>query len=96
VQQPRVGDKSPDKENRVEFSPSVIPPYLRKSPAIKELIPWLYLKGVSTGDFTKALQALVGEDAKGFSPNVIVRLKEKWSQEYEEWMKRDPDQVYRL
>lgn len=89
VRQPRVRDKSPDKQNRVEFSPSVLPPYLRKSPAIEELIPWLYLKGVSTGDFTEALQALVGEDAQGFSPNVIVRLKEKWSQEYEEWMKRD-------
>lgn len=89
VQQPRVRDKSLDKQNRVQFSLSILPPYLRKSPAIEELIPWLYLKGVSTGDFTEALQALVGEDAKGFSPNVIVRLKEKWSQEYEEWMKRD-------
>lgn len=89
VQQPRVRDKSPEKENRVHFSPSVLPAYLRKSPAIEELIPWLYLKGVSTGDFTEALQALFGEQAKGFSPNVIVRLKEQWGQEYEEWMKRD-------
>jgi len=89
VQQPRVRDNSPDHEDRVHFTPSVLPAYLRKSPAIEELIPWLYLKGISTGDFTEALQALVGEQAKGLSPNVIVRLKEQWSQEYEAWMKRD-------
>ncbi len=89
VQQPRVRDNSPDKENRVIFSPSVLPPYLKKSKSIEELIPWLYLKGVSTGDFSEALQSLVGEQAKGLSANVIVKLKEKWSQEYEEWTKRD-------
>src|SRR5690606_33476106 len=89
VSQPRVRDKSPDKENRVTFSPSVLPPYLRKSKAIEELIPWLYLKGVSTGDFSEALQSLVGEQAKGLSANVVVRLKETWSQEYDQWMQRD-------
>ena len=87
--QPRVRDNSPDPESRVQFSPSVLPAYLRKSPAIEELIPWLYLKGISTGDFSEALQALVGEKAKGLSPNVVVRLKEQWSQEYEQWMQRD-------
>lgn len=92
LQQPRVRDKSPDREDRVHFSPSVLPAYLRKSPAIEDLIPWLYLKGISTGDFSEALQALVGENAKGFSPNVIVRLKEQWSDEYEAWMKRDLSQ----
>ncbi len=54
-----------------------------------ELIPWLYLKGISTGDYTEALEALLGRDAKGFSPNVIVRLKEKWGQEYEAWSRRE-------
>jgi transposase-like protein len=92
VQQPRVRDNSPTPDSRVQFSPSVLPAYLRKSPAIEELIPWLYLKGISTGDFTEALQALVGEKAKGLSPNVIVRLKEQWSDEYEAWMKRDLSQ----
>jgi transposase-like protein len=92
VQQPRVRDKSPDKDQRVQFSPGILPSYLRKSPALEELIPWLYLKGISTGDFSEALQALVGEQAKGLSPNVIVRLKEQWSQEYEDWMKRDLSQ----
>lgn len=52
----------------------------------------LYLKGISTGDFSKALQALVGERAKGLSVNVVVRLKEQWSDEYEEWSKRDLSQ----
>ena len=54
-----------------------------------ELIPWLYLKGISTGDYTEALEALLGRDTKGFSPNVIVRLKEKWGPEYEAWSRRD-------
>jgi putative transposase len=89
VRQPRVRDKSPDKEERVVFSPSVLPPYLKRTKAIEELIPWLYLKGISTGDFSEALQALVGEQAKGLSPNVIVKLKEQWSREYEDWMCRD-------
>jgi transposase-like protein len=89
VSQPRVRDKSPDKENRVTFSPSVLPPYLRRSKAIEELIPWLYLKGVSTGDFSEALQSLVGEQARGLSANVVVRLKETWGQEYDQWMQRD-------
>lgn len=89
VVQPRVRDTSPDKDHRVRFSPSVLPPYLRKSKAIEELIPWLYLKGVSTGDFSEALQSLVGDQAKGLSANVVVRLKETWSREYDEWMQRD-------
>jgi transposase-like protein len=92
VRQPRVRDNSPDPEERVRFSPSVLPAYLRKSQAIEELIPWLYLKGISTGDFSEALQALVGEKAKGLSANVVVRLKEQWSDEYEAWMKRDLSQ----
>ena len=89
VQQPRVRDKAPRVDERVVFTSAILPPYLRKSRSIEELIPWLYLKGVSTGDYAEALQALVGTDAKGLSPNVIVRLKEKWGQEYEEWSRRD-------
>jgi transposase-like protein len=73
----------------VQFTPSVLPAYLRRTDAIEELIPWLYLKGISTSDFGEALQALVGEKAKGLSANVVVRLKDQWSTEYDEWMKRD-------
>jgi len=89
IRQPRVRDKSPDADERVRFSSSILPPYLRKSKSIEELIPWLYLKGISTGDFSEALQALIGPDAAGFSPNVVVRLKEQWSQEYDAWCQRD-------
>jgi len=89
ISQPRVRDNSPEPSERVRFSSSILPAYLRKSKAIEELIPWLYLKGISTGDFSEALQALVGPEAQGLSPNVIVRLKEAWSQEYDAWMKRD-------
>lgn len=89
VEQPRVRDNSSKKTERVHFRPSILPPYLRRSKSIDELIPWLYLKGISTGDFTEALQALVGEDAPALSPNVVVRLTHKWSQEYDEWSRRD-------
>ncbi len=89
IEQPRVRDKSPDEDGRAVFASAILPPYLRKSRSIEELLPWLYLKGVSTGDYVEALQSLLGVDAKGLSPNVIVRLKEKWGQEYEEWSRRD-------
>lgn len=88
VAQPRVRDKSAETD-RVRFSSSILPPYLRKSKSIEELIPWLYLKGISTGDFAEALQSLVGPQASGFSANVVVRLKEQWSQEYDTWSRRD-------
>lgn len=97
IEQPRERDKAVRADDRVIFTSAILPPYLRKSRSIEELIPWLYLKGVSTGDYSEALQALLGKDAKGFSPNVIVRLKEKWGQEYEEWSRRelsDEEYVY--
>jgi len=89
VKQPRVRDNSPSSEDRLRFSSRVLPPYLRRSKSIDELIPWLYLKGISTGDFSEALAALVGPNAPALGANVIVRLKEKWSQEYEDWSRRD-------
>jgi putative transposase len=87
--QGRVRDNTADPDKRVTFTPSVLPAYLRKTQSMEDLIPWLYLKGISTGDFAEALQSLVGERAKGFSANVVVRLKEQWSGEYEQWSKRD-------
>lgn len=89
VSPPRVRDKSPRREKRVSFSPSVLPRYLRRTKAIEELIPWLYLKGISTGDFSEALQSLVGEQAQGLSANVVVRLKEQWTSESDDWSQRD-------
>jgi transposase-like protein len=89
VRQPRVNDKRVDENGqRMRFSSKLLPPYLRRTRSIDELIPWLYLKGISTGDFSEALQALLGTDAKGLSAANIVRLKEFWQQEWANWSKR--------
>jgi transposase-like protein len=89
VQQPRVRDKSSDTAEKVRFSSSILPPYLRRSKAIDELIPWLYLKGISTGDFSEALQSLTGAPVDGVSANTIVRLKDNWTKDFEAWNSRD-------
>jgi putative transposase len=70
------------------FSSSILPPYLRKTKALEELIPWLYLKGVSTGDFAEALQALVGPQAAGLSATTITRLLTAWQAEHQAWSRR--------
>jgi len=87
VQQPRVRDRRPADEAE-KFTSKILPPYLRKTKSIEELIPWLYLKGVSTGDFSEALTALLGEDAKGLSASTITRLKNVWEEEYQQWNRR--------
>lgn len=87
VEQPRVLDRRP-KDEAEPFSSKILPPYLRKTRSLEELIPWLYLKGVSTGDFSEALCALVGPQAKGLSASTIVRLKSAWEGEFQEWTKR--------
>lgn len=96
VEQPRVHDRRAG-DQRERFTSKILPPYLRKSKSIEELIPWLYLKGVSTGDFPEALSALVGVDAKGLSANTVTRLKQEWEREEETWSKRslaDKEYVY--
>jgi putative transposase len=90
VRQPRVRDRRPDGE-RVKFTSKILPPYLRKTKSIEDLIPWLYLKGVSTGDFPEALSALLGPDAAGLSATTVTRLKSHWEQEYSQWNKRSLD-----
>jgi putative transposase len=75
VKTPRVRDRHIDPSKRIHFSSSILPPYLRKTKSIEALIPWLYLKGVSTGDFSDALAALVGRDAPGLSPATISRCE---------------------
>ena len=85
VQQPRVNDKRVDEQgNRFHFTSKILPPYLRKTKAIEELIPWLYLKGISTSDFPEAL-ACLGHDGSGLS---VVRMKEVWQGEYESFSRR--------
>jgi len=89
IAQPRINDKRTDEHGqRIRFSSKILPPYLRRTRSINELIPWLYLKGVSTGDFTDALEALLGPDASGLSATNIVRLKASWQQEWTMWSKR--------
>ncbi len=87
VEQPRVHDRRPAEEREV-FHSKILPPYLRKTMSLEELIPWLYLKGISTGGFQEALQALVGPDCPGLSATTITRLKSGWEQEQEAWSKR--------
>ena len=87
VHQPRVLDRRGEAEAE-PFSSQILPPYLRKTKSLEELIPWLYLKGVSTGDFSEALQALVGPQAEGLSASTVTRLKQVWEQEYDDWSRR--------
>ena len=87
VKQPRVHDRRPEGEKE-KFSSAILPPYLRKTKSIEELIPWLYLKGISTGDFSEALAAILGPDAKGLSATTVTRLKGIWEEEYKNFSKR--------
>lgn len=87
VKQPRVRDRRPAGEAE-PFHSKILPPYLRKTKSIEELIPWLYLKGVSTGDFSEALKALLGPDAPGLSATTVTRLKAVWEEEFQAWSKR--------
>ena len=89
VKQPRVNDKRVDDDgNRLRFTSNILPPYLRKTKSIEELIPWLYLRGISTGDFSQALASLLGPDAPGLSASTVVRLKQVWQEDHEVWSKR--------
>jgi transposase-like protein len=85
VRQPRVDDR----KLRERFTSRILPRYLRRIPSIDNLIPVLYLKGISTGDFPQALAAILGESAKGLSATNIVRLKAIWEEDYKAWAKRD-------
>ena len=85
VEQPRVDDRRAGQK----FSSRILPPYLRRVPSLDALIPALYLHGVSTGDFTEALAAILGPSAAGLSPANIVRLKAGWEQECQQWQERD-------
>ena len=86
VQVPKVRDRS---GNGVKFNSALVPPYIRKAKSIEAALPWLYLKGISTGDMQEALSVLVGEDAKGLSPSVVSKLKAQWSDDYQRWNQRD-------
>jgi len=85
VRVPKIRDK---RGKGVKFNSRLLPPYLRKTKSIEEMLPWLYLKGISTGDFQEALQALLGKEATGLSPATISRCKRLWETEHEQWSRR--------
>ena len=85
IKQPRVRDRREDHE----FTSRILPKYMRRVPSVDALIPALYLRGISTGDFTDALESILGPQAGGLSATNIVRLKEGWQEEYREWAQRD-------
>ena len=91
VRQPRVRDRgaAAGDGQRHRFTPTILPPYARRSKSLEVLIPILYLKGISTGDFEEALAALLGKDAPGLSAATISRLKEAWTDEHNRWKRRD-------
>lgn len=86
IKVPKVRDRS---GAGIKFNSNIVPPYIRKSPRVSAALPWLYLKGISTGDMGEALSVLLGEDAKGLSANVVSRLKAQWADEHESWNRRD-------
>jgi transposase-like protein len=91
IRQPRVRDRGAggDDPARIRFTPAILPPYVRRSKSIETLLPVLYLKGISTGDFSEALAALLGKDAAGLSASAIGRLKDGWQDEHAAWARRD-------
>ncbi len=90
VRCPRVRDRGTGAPGgKIHFSSAILPPYLRRTRSIEELLPWLYLKGISTGDFGEALAALLGPEAPGLSASTIARLKEVWQGDLDRWQRRD-------
>jgi putative transposase len=90
IKAPRVNDKRVDQETgeRQKFSSRILPAYARRSPKVGEVIPILYLRGLSTGDFRPALEQLLGEDAAGLSPSTIARMCKEWEEHHDRFRKR--------
>ena len=86
IKVPKVRDRS---GSGINFTSTLLPPYLKRSRSIEELLPWLYLKGISSGDYQEALCALLGDQAKGLSANTVCRLKQGWIDEHQRWRQRD-------
>ena len=84
---PKVRDRT---GGGIKFNSSLVPPYLKRSQSVEEFLPWLYLRGISTGDFSESLKHLLGEEAKGLSAATISRLKASWETDFTQWQKRDP------
>ncbi|WHZ15311.1 MAG: Transposase, wcw_0483 family [Nitrospira sp.] len=90
VTAPRVRDR----EGAIRFSSQILPPYLRRTKSLAELLPWLYLRGISTGDFGSVLTSVLGQDAAGLSAATIQRLKESWKEDHRQWATRQLSKTY--
>jgi len=89
VRRPKVRDRGADGEERIRFTSAILPQFARRTRSVDAVLPTLYLRGLSSGDFQEALEALLGKEAPGLSPQVISRLKAEWAVEHERWRKRD-------
>ncbi|RFP88356.1 IS256 family transposase [Rhodobacteraceae bacterium 63075] len=90
VRRPKVRDRAAGQdEDKIRFSSAILPKWARRSRSLDALLPVLYLRGISTGDFQEALSAILGADAPNLSPSVISRLTGEWQQEYDRWQRRD-------
>ncbi len=89
VRQPRVRDRGAADGDHIRFSPTILPPYARRTKSLDALLPVLYLRGISTGDFREALADLLGKDASNLSPAVLTRLKAGWQEGFDRWKRRD-------
>lgn len=92
VKVPRARDRKGDnKEDIIRFASQLLPPYVRRSKSIEATIPYLYLKGISSGDFSQVMPVLLGKDAVGFSGDTVLRLRQQWKEELHKWNKRRLD-----
>ena len=89
IRQPRLDDRALKETREERFTSEILPRYLRRVPSVDNLIPILYLKGISTGDMSEALASILGADAAGLSATNVVRLKAQWEQDYQVWCRRD-------
>jgi transposase-like protein len=89
VRRPKIRDRAADAEGKVRFTSRILPKWARRSASLDALLPVLYLRGVSTGDFQEALTAILGPDAPNLSPGVVTRLTAGWEEEYDRWRRRD-------
>jgi putative transposase len=89
VQKPKARDRDATAAARIRFTSNILPKWARRTKSLDALLPVLYLRGISAGDFQEALAALLGKDAPNLSTAVIARLKSEWEDEYRQWQKRD-------
>jgi len=89
VEKPKARDRGARGGDRIRYASSILPKWARRTKSLDALLPALYLRGISAGDFQEVLTALLGKDAPNLSPGVIARLKSEWEDDYQRWQKRD-------